>query len=91
MQQTAPSRNGQNGFSRELLHKRPSPSGDTVLLSLSILFLLFLCPLKLIDHALSTCSSLDNFRQRSLDRCQVFSAKMEHICTFFWIFLVCKV
>ena len=56
-----------------------------------ILFLLFLCPLKLIDHALSTCSSLDNFRQRSLDRCQVFSAKMERICTFFWIFLVCKV
>jgi len=35
VQQTALSRHGQNGFSKELLHKRPSPSGDTVLLSLS--------------------------------------------------------
>ena len=33
VQQTAPSRHGQNVFSKELLHKRPSPSGGTVLLS----------------------------------------------------------
>nr|DAD91483.1 MAG TPA: hypothetical protein [Myoviridae sp. ctUX613] len=35
VQQTALSRHGQNGFSRELLHKRLSLAGDTVLLSLS--------------------------------------------------------
>nr|DAU30786.1 MAG TPA: hypothetical protein [Caudoviricetes sp.] len=34
MQQTALSRHGQNGFSEELLHKRPSLAGDTVLLNL---------------------------------------------------------
>ena len=34
MQQTTLSRHGQNGFSKEFLHKRPPPSGDTVLLNL---------------------------------------------------------
>ena len=34
VQQTAPRPHGQNGFSKELLHKRPSIAGDTVLLNL---------------------------------------------------------